>query len=306
MRKTTYWLFILLTAKALMLLNGCASRRQSLELGVEEFRPELSVEEFRQSIQHLPLIERQELWIERREAQVQRQQQQNQQIERRREQERQQQARQARRACPERRARRASTWSGLVTAYSTALSQQPQQAPQQRVVQNTPAQTQSRQASQPQQTVANSSQRENDARAIQNEGARLAQQTSDINRANAIRSEANSLANRIRRGEITLAQAQSTLRGINTQQQSVPQNQSIQTSGWYYFTSGTGAGARTMRRTVRLTVQRRETGGVHPIFLILSIDGRRPPQTIIAHRDGSTGLFFFNEQDTGRRIFFNP
>ena len=147
--------------------------------------------------------------------------------------------------------------------------------------------------------VAQSLVRENEAKQIENEGAVLARQTSDYNKAQAIKLTTTSLANKIRNGEITLAQAQAQLRGSQTQQSNQTQ-QGIQVAGWYYKNPQYGNQTKT---TVRLTVQRRETGQVYPQYLILSIDGQRQSATPIATYDRNTGLYVFNWGNT--KVYFN-
>lgn len=150
-----------------------------------------------------------------------------------------------------------------------------------------------------QQTNSNSLTRENDAKQIENEGVSLARQTSDYNKAQAIKLTASSLANKIRKGEINLTQAQAQLRGSQTQQSGQTQ-QSIQVAGWYYTNQQYGKPKKT---TISLTVQKRETGGAYPQYLILSAGGQKQ-SSVIASYDRNTGLYVFT---LGSRttVYFN-
>ena len=181
---------------------------------------------------------------------------------------------------------------------------QQQQALQSAKKQNTQSQVvqQQTQYVQPQQAANSNSerlQRENSAKQIENEGASLARQTSDYSKAQAIRLSANSLANRVRNGEISFEKAQAQLKGSQTQQNNQTQ-QGIQTVGWYYLNPQYGNPTKT---SVRLIVQKRETGTVHSQYLILSIDGKTPHQSTLAFYESSTGLYVFNMGST--KVYFN-
>ena len=83
-----------------------------------------------------------------------------------------------------------------------------------------------------------------------------------------------------------------TLTRSQTQtQQSNQTQQGIQVSGWYYAIPPDGIPTRT---TVRLTVQRRETGQGFPQYLILNIDGKNPNQSTVASYNNSTGSYVFD------------
>ena len=127
--------------------------------------------------------------------------------------------------------------------------------------------------------------RENAARKLEQQ----ARETSDLSKANALRLEAQGIRN--------------GTRPIGTQSQtnSSQQPQNVQASGWYYTTQQYGEPKKT---TVRLIIQKRETGRVRPQYLIVSIDGREPNQSTLANYDDNTGLYVFTIGNT--RVYFNP
>ena len=136
--------------------------------------------------------------------------------------------------------------------------------------QSTQQQTVQSQSSYKQQTSNNNSisfKKESDAKQIENEGASLARQTSDYSKAQSIRSAANSLASRVRNGEISLEQAQAQLRGSQAQQNNQAQ-QSIQVAGWYYTNPQYGNSTKT---TIYLMLGQRYQGNGRDCYNIIGI-----------------------------------
>lgn len=190
-------------------------------------------------------------------------------------------------------------WDKVNSDMNSLQQQYSQQSTKQQTAKYQTVQ-QGTQSMHPKQTTNNSErlQRENDAKKIENEGASLARQTSDYSKAQTIKMAANSLANRIRNGEITLVQAQSQLR--STQQQSSNQQQSIQVSGWYYTNPQYSNPTKT---TVTLTIKKQQTNGVYPQYLILSIGGQNLSAALTATYERNTGLYVFTRGNT--KYYFN-
>ena len=190
-------------------------------------------------------------------------------------------------------------WDAVLADMNNIQQQYAQQSTKQQNTQSQVKQSQTGYVQPKQQTNNSSLTRESDAKKIENEGASLARQTSDYSKSQAIQLTASSLANKIRNGEITLAQAQAQLKGSQTQQGGNQTQQGIQVAGWYYTNPQYSNSTKT---TISLTVQRRETGGVYPQYLILSAEGQRQ-SSVIASYDRNTGLYVFSLGS--RTVHFN-
>ena len=211
-------------------------------------------------IASLPLEQRNQI---RQQQELQRQQELQQQQELQRKQELQQQQKELERQ------QRAANFTQALNNLSQSLEQENYNKQQQQSVRQQQQYTQQQTGYvQPrQQTNNNSLARENDAKQIENEGASLARQTSDYSRAQAIRSTSTALANKVRSGELSLAQAQAQLRGSQTQQSNQTQ-QGMQVSGWYYTNPQYGNPTKT---TVYLMIGQRNQSNGRDCYNIIGI-----------------------------------
>ena len=99
---------------------------------------------------------------------------------------------------------------------------------------------------------------------------------------------------------VVLSRQTSDFSDTPSQQRSAPTQQNMQMNGWYYSIPPNGIPQKT---SVRLTVQRRESGQAYPQYLILSIDGKNQSNPIVANYDINNGLYVFNMDNN--KVYFN-